>query len=89
MNNITFYERIKKLCKEQKFLLRTVVESSGINYNSYNTCKRYGNLLRADEAVSLAKVLNTSVEYLVTGVQEPALLPKDLQDIINKYSSKP
>ena len=70
MNNYEeFYERIKQIAKTQNKNVRAVVEECGINYDSYNSYKRYGNLPRADEAVRIAEALNTTVEYLVTGNQ--------------------
>ena len=62
-----FYERVKQLAKSQNVTVRVMIEECGMNYDSYNSCRRYGNLPRADEAVRIAKALNTTVEYLVTG----------------------
>lgn len=63
-----FFDRVKNLVKDNTNLtLRAFIESLAINYDSYNGLKRYGNLPRADEAVKIAKALNTSAEYLVTG----------------------
>ena len=62
-----FYERIKALSKSQNRNLREIIESCEINYDSYNSYKRYGNLPRANEAVAIAETLGTTVEYLVTG----------------------
>lgn len=76
-----FYENVKKLVKINNLTLRTFIESLGINYDTYNGQKRLGNLPRADEAVKIAKALNTSVEYLVTG-EEPAI---DKKKIIAEY----
>ena len=72
-----FYENVKKLVKTNNLNLRNFIESLGINYSSYNSCKQYGNLPRADEAVKIAKALNTSVEYLVTGI-EPEITKQDV-----------
>ncbi len=65
-----FYDNVKKLVKKNNLTLRAFIESLGINYDSYNSCKKYSNLPRADEAVKIAKALDTSVEFLVTG-EEP------------------
>lgn len=62
-----FYERVKTLVKQTNLTLRAFIESLGMNYDSYNTLKRYNNLPRADEAVKIAQALGTTVEYLVTG----------------------
>lgn len=64
-----FYERVKTLVKQTNLTLRAFIESLGMNYDSYNTLKRYNNLPRADEAVKIAQALGTTVEYLVTGKQ--------------------
>lgn len=62
-----FYENVKQLVKTNNLTLRSFIESLGINYDSYNSCKKYNNLPRADEAVKIAQALGTTVEYLVTG----------------------
>ncbi len=67
MPNLDFYERVKDLVKQKNITVRNLIEDCGINYDSYNSCKRYGNLPRADEAVKIATALNTTVEFLVTG----------------------
>ena len=70
MNKSDFYERVKRISKEKNITVRSLIESCGINYDSYNSYRRYGNLPRADESVLIAKALGTSVEYLVTGQKE-------------------
>lgn len=78
-----FYENVKNLCKNKNLSLKNLIENCNINYDSYNSCKRYNNLPRADEAVKIAKALNTSVEYLVTGETTP-LNKQDIIDYLNK-----
>lgn len=75
-----FYERVKVLSKSQNRNLRELIESCGINYDSYNSYKRYGNLPRANEAVAIADALGTTVEYLVTGKD-----PQDKKEVIKEY----
>ena len=70
MDKPDFYERVKGISKERNVTVRSLIESCGINYDSYNSCRRYGNLPRADEAVLIAKALGTSAEYLVAGQKE-------------------
>lgn len=76
-----FYENVKKLAKLQNLQIIPFLESLGINYSTYKGYKQCNNLPRADEAVKIAKALNTSVEYLVTG-EEPAI---DKKKIIAEY----
>lgn len=75
MKQDNFYSRVNKLiletnkAKEVKENLKTITGQAKINYNTYFTNQRLGKirLPRADEAVEIAKILGTSVEYLVTG----------------------
>lgn len=75
-----FYERVKTLAKSQNKNLRELIESCSMNYDSYNSYKRYGNLPRANEAVAIADALGTTVEYLVTGKE-----PLDKKEVIKEY----
>lgn len=83
-----FYERVKTLAKEKGILLNDLLDSVGINYETYKSGRRLGNLPRADEAVKMAKLLGTTVEYLVNGSEltltKKAVLDtlKDLQYMI-------
>ena len=83
-----FYENVKQLVKTNNLTLRSFIESLGINYDSYNSCKKYDNLPRADEAVKIAQALNTTVEFLVTGEetnkaqQELDTLKQKLKELI-------
>ena len=84
--SLDFYDRVKDLAHQKNVNLKTFIETCGLNYDSYNSCKRYGNLPRSEEAVKIAKALNTSVEYLVTGensnqeAKELAELKKTIKD---------
>lgn len=82
---LDFFDRVKELAHQRSTNLKTLIESCGINYDSYNSCKRYGNLPRSEESVRIAKALGTTVEYLVTGedtnplAQENAALKEKIQ----------
>ena len=65
--NMDFFERVKALAKQNKTTIESVVKEAGLTIDSYNSYRRHGNLPRADEAVKIAKALNTTVEFLVTG----------------------
>lgn len=75
-----FFERVKTLAKSQNQNLRELIEFCGINYDSYNSYKRYGNLPRANEAVAIALALGTTVEYLVLGEEA-----QDKKEVIREY----
>ncbi len=76
-----FYERVKQLVKDKKLTLIPFLQSVEINYETYKSAKRLGYYPRADEAYRIAKSLNTSVEFLITG-KEPEI---DRKSVIKKY----
>ena len=82
-----FFDRTKNLVKSRTSMtLRSFIESIGINYDSYNGLKRYGNMPRADEAVRIASALGTTVEYLVTGC-EPGVSRQDVIAYLDEHLS--
>jgi transcriptional regulator with XRE-family HTH domain len=93
MEYIDFYDRVKSLVKAKKTTIEYVVGEAGLSLASYNAYRRHENLPRADEALKIAQVLETTVEYLLTGeVPEPSAAEKtlvELQATINEYFKKP
>jgi transcriptional regulator with XRE-family HTH domain len=87
---LDFYERVKFLAKKNKTTVEYVVGRAGLKLKTYNSYRRYKNLPRADEALTIAQVLGTSVEYLVGGSNpKPATADELLSDIaimINRYN---
>jgi len=86
---MVFYDNVKMLVKKNTHLtLESFIQSLGLNYGTYHTQRKAGNIPRADEALKIAKALNTSVEFLVTG-KEPenskAAVLDDLQAVIDKH----
>ena len=75
MEQDNFYTRVSKLIKEtnkngvEKKNLKLVIGQANINYNTYYSNQKFGKmrLPKADDAVKIAEILGTSVEYLVTG----------------------
>ena len=83
-----FYERVKDLVKSSGKTIREFIEELNINYDSYNSLKRYNNLPRADECVKIARKLDVSVEYLVTG-EDKELLSDEENDFLQLYRKVP
>jgi transcriptional regulator with XRE-family HTH domain len=83
------WNRIDRLMLEYKFFYRKIAEALEINESTVSTWRKNRTIPRADDLVKIAKLLETSAEYLVTG-QEPdtnlfyrdAL--KSIQDIVNR-----
>jgi len=92
MQYIEFYERVKSLVKSKKTTIEYVVGEAGLSLASYNAYRRHENLPRADEALKIAQVLGTTVEYLLTGeISELSASEKTLEDIqviLNGYFKK-
>ena len=67
MGHKDFYTRVKREVKVLNTTIEAVVKEAGLTRAAYDSYSRHNNLPRADEAVKIAKILKTSVEYLVTG----------------------
>ena len=76
-----YYERVKALSKAQGKTIEYVVGKAGLSLASYNAYRRRENLPRADESENIAKELDTSNTYLVTGAETGK---PDMTDAINK-----
>lgn len=83
-----FAERLERLIKEKKLTQIAVADSVGIRRPTISDWKKNGSYPTADVAVKIAKLLNVSVEYLVTGedtnplAQENAMLKEKLANIV-------
>ncbi|WP_407432520.1 helix-turn-helix domain-containing protein [Methanobrevibacter sp.] len=67
MENLDFWNRVKALIKENKITQEMLANKAGISFNNLKQQIFYNRYPTADEAVKIAQVLNTTVEYLVTG----------------------
>lgn len=67
MDNETFIERLERLLKDKGLQQKDLAVKVGISSNGISTWKITGSLPRADVAVKIAKALDVTVEYLVTG----------------------
>jgi transcriptional regulator with XRE-family HTH domain len=75
-----FRENLKQELSYNDMLVKELAESSGVHKRALDTYLREkSSMPPADAAVSMARVLGVSVEYLVTG-EEPAL-PRDIREI--------
>lgn len=66
------YDRINKLLKEQKKTRKTLAEISGVSYNTLTSLfMRRSKNIEIETLKKLARGLNTTVDYLVTGNDVP------------------
>lgn len=63
----TFYLRLERLLQEKKMTKKELSEKCGISNNGISTWGVTGTVPRADVAIKIAKTLNVSTEYLITG----------------------
>lgn len=76
-----FWDRIRILIKKSPYTQNTLSEAIGLNAKSLSVMMAKGNVPGTFQSYKIAKLLNTSVEYLVTG-KETSLLPE-----LSKYKS--
>lgn len=69
-----FWDRIRILIKKSPYTQNTLSEAIGLNAKSLSVMMAKGNVPGTFQSYKIAKLLNTSVEYLVSG-EEPKLNP--------------
>lgn len=67
MATTSFWSRVNALIKEQDSTQELICSQTGISINTLRGWVSKSVLPRADEAVKIARALNTTVEFLVTG----------------------
>jgi transcriptional regulator with XRE-family HTH domain len=80
-NSMAFWENVKKEIKRQNTTQEWTAKKAGISFNTFQGWISKKIYPRADDAVYIAEALNTSVEYLVTGIQ------KDTTHLLNAIRS--
>jgi len=83
------WSRIDQLMRRRKFFYRKIADALGINESTVSTWRKNRTIPRADDLVKIAKLLETSSEYLVTGEQPDSNSSyldalKSIRDIANK-----
>ena len=82
-----FWSRLQNLIKQSSFTQKSLSETIGLNAHSLEVMKAKRNVPGTFMTYKIAKLLNTSVEYLVAG-EEPAptyRIPDDLLTVMKKY----
>ncbi|MDR0442683.1 MAG: helix-turn-helix domain-containing protein [Treponema sp.] len=78
-----FRENLKQELSYNGMLVKELAETSGVPKRALDTylLSEKASMPPADTAVRIARALQVSVEYLVTG-EEPVLVPHDISIII-------
>ena len=82
-----FWKRLNALIKERKVTQEWVANQLGIKYPTFKNWSARHIIPDAIQSVAIAKALNTSVEYLVTGKEPDPVyrIPDDLLSVMRKY----
>jgi len=70
MSNMSFWENVLAELDCQGINRKTLAEGAGFDVSNIRKGILSGSAPSADTAVRIAKILNVSVEYLVTGVSQ-------------------
>jgi transcriptional regulator with XRE-family HTH domain len=80
-----FWETVKKEIKEKNTTQEEIAQKAGVSFNTFHGWISKGVLPRASDAVLIARALNTTVEFLVTGgSQAPGTSTHDINSHIKK-----
>ena len=67
-----FYERTKKLCKEQNITIETLMLKCNLARETFSKWGARKSYPRSDNLYDMSKVLGVSMDYLFTGESTPA-----------------
>jgi SOS-response transcriptional repressor LexA len=82
--DMSFIERLETLLKKKGISQKSLAEYIGIRNPSISEWKKEGTIPRADVAIGIAKFLDVSVEYLITGEDKAGLTPEQ-RDLLRNY----
>lgn len=78
-----FWNRVRLLIKQSSYTQRTLSEALGLNSHSIEVMSSRKNIPNTFLSYKIAKLLNTSVEYLITG-QESSPSAAELSNLKQK-----
>lgn len=80
---MTFSERLEELAGIKGLTQKAIAKYAGVRYASISDWKSNESFPRADTALKIARILETTVEYLVTGKNPEGIDPK-IKDMAQK-----
>lgn len=84
---LQFWQKVKEELEYNLITQKELAEKIGISYNTLQSWITKDRLPDAEQALKIAKQLNTSIEYLVTGkTEEKKGIKPNLQDMIPKLN---
>ena len=86
-NMLQFWQKVKEELEYNLITQKELAEKIGISYNTLQSWITKDRLPDAEQALKIAKQLNTSIEYLVTGKNEDKNgIKQNLQEMIPKLN---
>ena len=85
-NGMKIVERINEICEKKGIVRKKIAQDLDIADNSFSTWSARGTIPAADIALKIAKYLNVSLEWLITGT-EPEELRLEEREILEKWNS--
>ena len=82
ITNMMYWERVKEVIQAQNTTQEWVSKKSQIKFGTFRGWITKNRLPNADQAVSIAQALDTTVEYLVTGTDYTDPWIRENQNII-------
>lgn len=76
MEQETFYERIKRLCKDKCITVEGLMISCGLTKDTFAKWRRRETFPRSDSLQKMSKCLDVSMDYLMTGEEDFRLNPR-------------
>lgn len=84
---LQFWQKVKEELEYNLITQKELAEKIGISYNTLQSWITKDRLPDAEQALKIAKQLNTSIEYLVTGKNEEKNgIKQNLQEMIPKLN---
>ena len=81
-------EKIKKVAKERKISLKSVLENCGLSKNTLSSMQSGGSIPKSENLAKIADYLDVTVDYLLGRTDDPnppkPRLPDELQALLDK-----
>ncbi len=87
---MTFWDRLKNQIRKENTTQEWVAGQIDVSYRTFRGWVSRKIMPNADQAVAIAKALNTTVEYLVSGITEPgkSLVRIEFDRMIDQLSDR-
>lgn len=83
---MNIYDRISSLLRQQNKTRRMLCDETGISYHTLTSLfQRQSQNMKLDTIIRIAKYLDVSVEFLISGEEKKPLLLNDDNQILDPY----